>query len=155
MNLDALPPTHRRSIGAVLRVLDDRLEEVEHRLVRGEHGNPARHVVDDVPPEAKAQLLPRVQAMRVRVHGLIQELGLSPESASLYRYCMAALGLGWEMCPDLRPEHMRGYGLVPEEAKPGLRELASELEKDMLTLLSILERKESDPLAPRFRQDPS
>ena len=138
MSLADLPPNHKRSVAITLRLMEERLGEVLERLERGERITPTRKIVDDVDPACRAGLRLRIEWALQQVGAQYQELGFPPEEQSLFRNCNAALGLTWELPPDLRPERMKGYGNLPSELAPELAQLAEDLERAVLDVQAVL-----------------
>lgn len=136
MSLQDLPDNHRRSIAAILRLMEDRLEEVARWLTEAPRESGTALLEDDLDAAAKAKALRRIGQALSRVAGAYGALGLPKEARSLRRWCLGTLGLTWELPPDLRPGRMKGYGEVPDLLKPELDALAETLEASILAIES-------------------
>ncbi|MBS1582697.1 MAG: hypothetical protein JST05_03610 [Acidobacteria bacterium] len=108
--------------------MEDRLEEVAGWIRGGAREAMTWRMADDLDPSCKAALLDRIEAALALIGHAYREIGTPKEERSLLRFCNGALGLTWELPPDLRPERMRGFGEVPLELAPELADLARRLE---------------------------
>lgn len=148
MSLLDLPLTHRRSVALTLRLLEERITEVERWIQEPAEHSPLRLVARDLDAGRIPDLLARIRELRALVIATVEPLGIPPERVSIHRRCEATLGLTWELCPDLRPERMGGYGAVPEAATTAMTELATTLEAKVLALESALGPRIHDPSLP-------
>ena len=149
MSILDLPPIHRRSVAVTLRLLEERITEVERWLQETPERSAARTVAMDVDPGRRPALLEGIQDLRATILDALEALDLPPDRVSLYQRCQGTLGLSWELCPDLRPDRMTGYGSVPEAAAPALMALATVLEKKVVAIEVALGPRVQDPTLPR------
>lgn len=127
MRLSGLSEPQRRSVFACLRVLEDRLDQMEAWLRRAGQTRPGSQWVDDIGAERRQNLLDLVGQAREQVDAAFDELGHPPEAISVFHRCQASLGLNWEDSLDLRGTRLRNYGPVSEDLGEDLDTLAERL----------------------------
>ena len=127
MSLAQLSAAQRRGVFAALRVLEDRLDQMEIWLGRAGQERPGSRWIDDLEPGRRQELVHLIDRARQEVEAVFDKLGHAPEAISLFQRCQAALGLDWEDSLDLRGSRLRHYGPVPETLGQEMDALAERL----------------------------
>ncbi len=122
-----LSEAQRRSVFAGLRVMADRLDQMEGWLGKGGTQGGGARWIEDVGQGERNALLAQIAEARRFLEAALGQLGHPPESVSVFQRCQAALGLGWEDSLDLKARRLRNYGPLSEAAAVELDELGDTL----------------------------
>lgn len=139
-----LSEAQRRSVFAGLRVLADRLDQLEGWLGKGGTEGGGARWIEDVGPGERDALLIQIAEARRFLEAALERLGHPPEVVSVFQRCQAALGLGWEDSLDLKARRLRNYGPLSTAAAAEMDELGDALAEHFQRLRRTL----GDPRQP-------
>ncbi len=115
-----LNPGQKKSLAMTLSVLEEMLNEIELTISRG----PVRWITfemneDDLPAEAKREILQKVGIIREEIRGMMEEFALNKRTRRTGGDIIGKLSCVWEVLEGTKARHLGGYGTVAE----GLAEL--------------------------------
>jgi len=122
--------THQRHhIASSCQYIDRLLGDVEAAAAATDTRGPFAKYVDDLTPEEKALVRQHCAEIRAAMTAALHRHGIeSAGSAASARHVIrSAIGLIDVAAEEMRPQYMRGYGAMAEEALPELQGLATEL----------------------------
>ncbi len=129
---------HRRSIRAGLKVVEERLGEVEEILL-GSNAGVTKGLAQDLSPRDAEAVLERTARLKGEVESLFRELGLERDEVSTRREVRGILVLLWEILEDMRPRKLGRYGKLAEEEAAHLGPYVERMLEEVEALLGLLE----------------
>ncbi|MCL4393756.1 MAG: hypothetical protein M1482_02910 [Chloroflexi bacterium] len=124
----------RRAVTVSLRLLEERLANVDRMIHEGEQGTlysrPVPFTVGQV-----TQMEALIAAMRDEIRRVAAEYELPSEEQNAARAIVGALAMSWESLEEVRPRRLRNYGSVD----PGLKETLEPRLKHLIRLLFDLQ----------------
>ena len=148
-----LSKTHKRILGSLLFVLEQKVENIEHIL----HQNPenASYVIgQDLREDERQKLENNCSLLKEKINDVARDFNLKKRTINQYQYIQTIQSQMWEHISDAFSDKLKGYGdKLRDDAKkvdPSIRELqissiSLEYEKGTLylgclfTLLQILQ----------------
>lgn len=101
-----------RALAITLRLVEERLAEIETILERDASGRLYRRLRPDLSPEARDRVVGLLTALRSGITDLADEYRLEAESRDGARAIAALLAMSWENLGEVVTGHLRAYGEV-------------------------------------------
>jgi len=129
----SLNPNQFRSVTITLRLLEERLADIERVIAQDEQGILYQRVAQFT-PQQRAQMNEIIRAMREQIRRAAEEFQLPGEEQNAARYIVGTLSLSWESLEEIRSRKLKGYGAVD----PALRDTLDPILKQLIRLLFSL-----------------
>lgn len=133
-----LNENQRRAVTVSLRLLEERLANVERMIHEDEQGILYSRRVAFTPEQVK-HMEAVIAAMRDEIRRVATEFQLPREEQNVARAIAATLEMSWESLEEVRPRRLRNYGSVD----PTLKETLEPILKRLIRLLFDLENTAS------------
>ncbi|CAG0941454.1 hypothetical protein ANRL1_00556 [Anaerolineae bacterium] len=115
----SLNPNQVRTVTVTLRLLEERLAEIERIVSEDEQGILYRRVARFTPTQ-RAQMNDLIRAMRQQIRRATNAFELPREEQNAARHIIGALSMSWESLEEIRPRKLKSYGEVDPELKQTL-----------------------------------
>jgi len=119
-----------RAVTVTLRLLEERLADVEHVVAADERGI-MYHRVAQFTPRQRAQMNEIIRAMREQIRRAADEFQLPRECHSAAQYIVGTLAMSWESLEEVRSRKLKSYG----EVDPVLRDTLDPILRQLIRLL--------------------
>ncbi len=121
-----LNENQRRAVTITLRLLEERLVDVERAIHQDEQGILYSRRVSFTPEQVE-QIEALIAAMRDEIRHLATAFQLPREEQNVARAIVGTLEMSWESLEEVRPPRLRNYGSVDpvlkETLDPGVKRL--------------------------------
>jgi len=124
----------RRAVSVTLRLLEERLADIERAMEGSEQGILYRRIARFTPKQ-REQMRLLITAMREEIRGAATQFHLIVEEQSAARYVIGTLSMSWESLEETRPRKLKAYG----EVDPALEETLEPILQRLIQLLFDLE----------------
>jgi hypothetical protein len=115
----ALNPNQVRAVTVTLRLLEERLADVERVIAADERGILYERVASFTPAQ-RAQMNESIRALREQIRRAAEEFHLPRETQSAARYVVGTVSLLWESVEEIRARKLKSYGEVDPQLKQTL-----------------------------------
>ena len=129
-----LNENQRRAVTITLRLLEERLADIERIIHKDEQGILYSRQVSFAPEQVK-QIETLIAAMRDEIRHLATDFQLPREEQNVARAIVGTLEMSWESLEEVRPRRLRNYGSVD----PVLKETLDPSVKRLIDLLFDLQ----------------
>ncbi len=123
-----------RAVAVTLRLLEERLSDIERVIVEDEEGVLYRRTAR-FSPEQREKMDKLIRAMRGQIRRAAVRFHLPQEEQDAARAIVGKLMLSWESLEDSRPRKLGAYGTVD----PALKETLDPILQELIRLLFRLE----------------
>ena len=134
MVLMALNANQKRAVAVTLRLLEERLVEIERMIDQDEEGI-LYHRVARLSPEQREKMDMLIAAMRGQIRRAAERFHLPQDERDAAREIVGILTLSWESLEDIRPHKLGAYG----DVDPALKETLDPIVQELIHLLFRLE----------------
>jgi hypothetical protein len=138
-----LNENQRRTVTTTLRLLEERLGEIERVIQSDEVGILYRRRAHFTPTQVK-QMRDLIAAMRAEIQRAATQFHLPSEEINPVRFIIGTLSLSWESLEDSRSRKLGAYGEVDPELNDTLDPILQHL-IDLLFDLEDVARREGRP----------
>ena len=140
-----LNQNQERVVASTLRLLEERLAEIERLLTVNEEGILYRRVARFT-PEQRTKIQALISELRTAITALAQTFHLTREEQDPARKMMGLLSVSWESLYDIHAHRLIGYGDVDPTLKETLDPAAQKLTRLVLELEDVaLGRRRDKP----------
>jgi hypothetical protein len=132
----------QRAVTVTLRLLEERLADIERVADEDEEGILYRRVARFT-PQQRRQMQERIRAMRAEIRRAAQQFQLAREDQDAARYIVGTLSLSWESLEEIRARKLKSYG----EVDPALKDTLDPIVRQLIQLLFRLQdaAREANP----------
>lgn len=128
-----LNPNQKRAVTVTLRLLEERLADIERVIAADERGILYERVASFTPAQ-RARMDELIGALREQIRRVAEEFHLPRESYSAARYVVGTVSLLWESVEEIRARKLKSYG----EVDPSLKQTLDPLLHRIIQLLFAL-----------------
>jgi hypothetical protein len=139
--LMSLNQSQFRSVTISLRLLEERLVDIERVIAQDEKGILYERVAHFT-PEQLAQMRELIAVMRQGIQHATDEFHLPREEHNVERYIVGTLSLTWESLEEIRSRHLKSYGDVDPALRDTLDPILRLLIQQLFTLIDVTSGKE-------------
>ncbi len=129
-----LNQNQERVVAVTLRLLEDRLAEIERLMTAREEGVLYRRT-SHLDPQQRTQMDAVIGELRAEIQKLAGTFHLPREDQDAARKVVGLLSVTWESLEELRPRHLKSYG----DVDPGLKETLEPAVSRLTHLVLLLE----------------
>jgi hypothetical protein len=130
----SLNSSQRRAVTVTLRLLEERLADIERVLQNDEQGVLYRRVARFTLTQ-REQMRNLIAAMREEIRRAARQFDLPQEEQDATRYIIGTLSLSWESLEEIRARKLKSYG----EVDPALKETLDPIVRQLIQLLFRLQ----------------
>ncbi len=109
-----LNEAQERSLSVTLRIVEDRLREIEQMIEAGDYKGVLKEIKNDVPPKMKDKIREKSSLVRNRIKMLTERFDLVKEPGVTSRLALSRLSYCWEILQDARSQKLKRFGSVAE-----------------------------------------
>jgi hypothetical protein len=132
----SLNPNQVGAVTATLRLLEERLVEIERMVSKDEQGILYRRVAQFTPTQ-RVQMNEIIRAMREQIRRAADEFQLPCEGQNAARHTIGILSLSWESLEEIRSRKLKSYGEVDPELKQTLDPILQQLIRLLFQLTDV------------------
>ena len=132
----SLNPNQFRSVTITLRLLEERLADIERVIAQDEQGILYQRVAQFT-PQQRAQMNEIIRAMREQIRRAAEEFQLPGEEQNAARYIVGTLSLSWESLEEIRSRKLKSYGEVDPELRDTLDPILNQLIRLLFSLTDV------------------
>jgi hypothetical protein len=132
----SLNPNQERAVAVTLRLLEERLAEIQQLMEVDERGI-LYHLVADFTPEQQVQMNQVIAELGATIKSVAETFHLPRDEQSPARKIMGLLSVSWESLGDIRSRQLRAYGEVDPELKETLDPYVQKLTRLVLALEDV------------------
>jgi hypothetical protein len=126
-----LNEAQERSLSVTLRIVEDRLRDIEQYIDAGDYIGILKEVKNDVPAAAKDLIHEKAALMRDRIRQLAERFSLGKERTEASRLSLARLSYCWEILEDAKSKRLKRFGDVHDG-------LADILDPELEAIINLL-----------------
>ncbi len=131
-----LNEAQERSLSVTLRIVEDRLREIDQLIDADDYEGILKKVENDVPVEAKESIHEKSLLIREKIKKLDERFSLVKEHNETSRLSLARLSYCWEILEDAKTKHLKRFGGVHE----GLADILDPEIEAIINLILKIER---------------
>jgi hypothetical protein len=110
-----LSDNHRRSLSVTCRLVEKAIVEIEAILKGPPVPMLTSHMESTYSDTERRRLLAELQRLKEQNQAMFDGLVLDPETTTDRQIVEAKLNHLWVILEDSKPEHMKGYGTMPQD----------------------------------------
>lgn len=114
-----LNANQKRAVTVTLRLLEERLADIERVIAADERGILYERVASFTPAQ-RARMNELIGALREQIRQVAEEFQLPREQHSAARYVVGTVSLLWESVEEIRSRKLKSYGEVDPQLKQTL-----------------------------------
>lgn len=114
-----LNANQKRAVTVTLRLLEERLADIERVIAADERGILYERVASFTPAQ-RARMNELIGALREQIRQVAEEFQLPREQHSAARYVVGTVSLLWESVEEIRSRKLKSYGEVEPQLKQTL-----------------------------------
>lgn len=141
-----LNANQKRAVTVTLRLLEERLADIERVIAADERGILYERVASFTPAQ-RARMNELIGALREQIRYLAEEFHLPREQQSAARYVVGTASLLWESVEEIRSRKLKSYG----EVDPQLKQTLDPMLQRIIRLLFDLTETAQDNQANDFQ----
>lgn len=130
----SLNANQKRVVTVTLRLLEERLAEIERMAAGDEQGVLYRRVARFTPRQ-RARIGELIAATREEIRGAAEQFDLGRDEQNVERAIIGLLSLTWESLEEIRARKLKSYGAVD----PALKETLDPIVQRLIKLVYQLE----------------
>lgn len=109
METAALSKTHKRILGTLLFVVEQKVENIEHMILHTSE-NASYFIEQDLSEESKEQLLSKCKAIKHQIYQMSATFEVRKRKISQAHYISTIQSQMWEHISDAFSDKLKGYG---------------------------------------------
>ena len=107
-----LNEAQERNLSVTLRIVEDRLREIDQMIEANDYKGLLKETKNDVPAAAKDSIQKKSSMIMDRVKMLVERFNLVKDRDEVSRLALAKLSYCWEILEDAKTKKMKRYGDV-------------------------------------------